>query len=398
MPIAFLHLEGTIVDLRMASSTGSGPVDGRRPRSTSTKVSGPRRGVTSRLVRPPVRASPASTAAAPGRRSAAALLASTLVTPAAAYLERLARPRRHAARSCAWASIRTPRRCRPGSPPTSRRGGFARALLEARLPFAAAVKPNLAFFEAFGSAGIAALERLRAAIPADVPFMDAKRGDIGSTAARQAVALFDGLGADAITVSPYLGEEAIAPLLARVDRFAYVLCRTSNPGRGRAPGRSGRGRPGEPARPPSRSRRGSPGARGLGTRADRRPGRRRDGAGRARPDPGLAPGLAFLVPGVGAQGGESSRSRRRTRHRCSGRRTHGWRSARQRLARDRRAAAGEPAAGVRGRRRAGERSRQPPASGPPASPVLPCPSRARRRAGRDQKRSIHEHAVQHRAR
>jgi len=80
---------------------------------------------------------------------------------------------------------------------------FARLVLEAASPFAAAVKPNLAFFEAFGSAGIAALERLRATLPGDLPVvMDAKRGDIGSTAARQAVALFDGLGADAITVSP----------------------------------------------------------------------------------------------------------------------------------------------------------------------------------------------------
>ena len=85
------------------------------------------------------------------------------------------------------------------------------------------MKPNLAFFEAFGSAGVAALERLRGRIPADMPvIVDAKRGDIGSTAARQATALFDGLGADAITVSPYLGEEAIAPLLDRADRFAYV--------------------------------------------------------------------------------------------------------------------------------------------------------------------------------
>ena len=83
------------------------------------------------------------------------------------------------------------------------------------------MKPNLAFFEAFGSAGMAALERLRAAVPSGLPVvMDAKRGDIGSTAARQAVALYDGLGADAITVSPFLGEEAIAPLLARTDRFA----------------------------------------------------------------------------------------------------------------------------------------------------------------------------------
>jgi len=108
---------------------------------------------------------------------------------------------------------------------------FARLLLQAALPYAAAVKPNLAFFEAHGAPGVAALERLRALVPAEVPFVaDAKRGDIGTTAAKQAVALFDVLGADAVTVNPYLGEEAIAPLLERGDRFAYVLCRTSNPG------------------------------------------------------------------------------------------------------------------------------------------------------------------------
>jgi orotidine-5'-phosphate decarboxylase len=98
---------------------------------------------------------------------------------------------------------------------------FSRLLVEAALPSVAAVKPNLAFFEAFGSAGMAALERIRAAVPSDVPFVaDAKRGDIGSTAARQAAALFDGLGADAVTVNPYLGEEAILPLLERLDRYA----------------------------------------------------------------------------------------------------------------------------------------------------------------------------------
>src|SRR5262249_8153504 len=108
---------------------------------------------------------------------------------------------------------------------------FARLLVDVAAPYAAAVKPNLAFFEAFGSAGIAALGRVRAAVPPGIPvIIDAKRGDIGSTAARQAVALYDGLGADAITVSPYLGEEAIAPLLERAGRLAYVLCRTSNPG------------------------------------------------------------------------------------------------------------------------------------------------------------------------
>jgi len=110
---------------------------------------------------------------------------------------------------------------------------FAVLLLEAASPHAAAVKPNLAFFEAYGSAGLAALERLRATLPGDLPVIaDAKRGDIGSTAARQAAALFDQIGADAVTVNPYLGAEAVGPLLERLDRFAYVLCRTSNPGAG----------------------------------------------------------------------------------------------------------------------------------------------------------------------
>jgi orotidine-5'-phosphate decarboxylase len=108
---------------------------------------------------------------------------------------------------------------------------FSRLLFESAAPYAAAIKANVAFFEAFGSRGIAALERVRAAAPADVPFIaDAKRGDIGSTVARQAVALFDSLGADAVTANPYLGREAILPLLERRDRFVYVLCRTSNPG------------------------------------------------------------------------------------------------------------------------------------------------------------------------
>jgi len=108
---------------------------------------------------------------------------------------------------------------------------FANLLLDTCLEHAAAVKANVAFYEAFGSPGIAALERIRARIPTDVPFLaDAKRGDIGSTAARQAVALFDVLGADAVTANPYLGGEAIAPLLERSDKFVYVLCRTSNPG------------------------------------------------------------------------------------------------------------------------------------------------------------------------
>ncbi len=141
-------------------------------------------------------------------------------------------------------------------------------------------------------------------IPADVPFVaDAKRGDIGSTAARQAVALFDRLGADAVTANPYLGSEAIAPLLDRPDRFVYVLCRTSNPGAGElqdlvvSPHR--RDRPTEPLfeRVARQAAGWGPGGTvGLVVGATAP-----DEMARIR---AVAPGLAFLVPGVGAQGGE----------------------------------------------------------------------------------------------
>lgn len=185
---------------------------------------------------------------------------------------------------------------------------FVGLLLEAALPYAAAVKPNLAFFEAFGSEGIAALERLRAQVPSDVPvIVDAKRGDIGSTAARQAVALFDRLGADAVTASPYLGAEAIAPLLERADRFAYVLCRTSNPGAGELQDLQVAGDlegewPSEPlyVRVARRARLWQEryGTVGLvvGATAPAELALIRS----------VAPDLAFLVPGVGAQGGDAT--------------------------------------------------------------------------------------------
>jgi orotidine-5'-phosphate decarboxylase len=182
---------------------------------------------------------------------------------------------------------------------------FCEVLLEAALPHAVAVKPNLAFFEAFGSAGIAALERIRGRVPAEVLFVaDAKRGDIGTTAARQAVALYDILGCDAVTANPYLGSEAIEPLIGRGDRFAYLLCRTSNPGAGelqelRVAADQPLGAPAEPlyARVARRAQAWGPGGTvGLvvGATAPRELERIR----------GIAPGLALLVPGVGAQGGE----------------------------------------------------------------------------------------------
>jgi orotidine-5'-phosphate decarboxylase len=107
---------------------------------------------------------------------------------------------------------------------------FARGLVEAAVAHAVAVKINVAFFEAFGAAGWAALERVRRDVPADVVcVIDAKRGDIGSTAERYAAGIFGDLEADAVTLSPYLGEDAIDPFVAYADRLVYVLARTSNP-------------------------------------------------------------------------------------------------------------------------------------------------------------------------
>ena len=185
---------------------------------------------------------------------------------------------------------------------------FALLLIEAAAPLAAAVKPNLAFFEAYGAAGWAALERVRAAIPAGVPVIaDAKRADIDSTTARQVVAYFDGLGVDAVTISPYLGEEAIAAYIERPDRFAYVLCRTSNAGGAEIQGLGVRAQwgadgsfiaPDEPLW--ARVARsvvswGPGGTAGLVV-------------GATAPDElravrAIAPGLPMLVPGVGSQGG-----------------------------------------------------------------------------------------------
>ena len=103
-------------------------------------------------------------------------------------------------------------------------------LIDATAEHAAAYKVNLAFFEAYGETGARVAAALRGVIPADTPLIvDVKRGDIGSTVAAQARALYDVLGADAVTANPYLGIGALEPLLSREDRFVYLLCRTSNP-------------------------------------------------------------------------------------------------------------------------------------------------------------------------
>ncbi len=104
-------------------------------------------------------------------------------------------------------------------------------LIEATSEFALAFKPNAAFFEAFGAEGMATLKDVIAQVPPEIPvILDAKRGDIADTAEAYAQAAFVELGAQAITLNPYLGGEALRPFLSRSDRGAFVLCKTSNPG------------------------------------------------------------------------------------------------------------------------------------------------------------------------
>lgn len=94
-----------------------------------------------------------------------------------------------------------------------------------------AFKPNSAFFEAFGVEGMQALQDVIAAVPEEIPvILDAKRGDIADTSKAYARAAFETLGADALTVNPFMGGDSVAPFLERPENGAFILCRTSNPG------------------------------------------------------------------------------------------------------------------------------------------------------------------------
>ncbi|MFN3557298.1 MAG: orotidine-5'-phosphate decarboxylase [Bacteroidales bacterium] len=111
---------------------------------------------------------------------------------------------------------------------------FNRQIIDATLPYAVACKPNIAFYESMGSAGWKTLEKTMEylnSLPAKVfSIADAKRGDIGNSAAHYARAFFDTLGFDAVTVSPYMGEDSVAPFLAYKDKWTILLALTSNAG------------------------------------------------------------------------------------------------------------------------------------------------------------------------
>jgi orotidine-5'-phosphate decarboxylase len=178
---------------------------------------------------------------------------------------------------------------------------FNQWIIEQTHACAAAYKPNMAFYEARGIQGLRELEQtieyLRGEHPDIVTVCDAKRGDIGNTNRGYAVSIFDAMGFDAVTLHPYLGREALAPFLERRDKACIVLCRTSNPGAGEFQDLESGGRP-------------------LWETVARRVSEEWDAAGNCmlvvgatypeemRRIRAIAPTIPFLVPGVGAQGGD----------------------------------------------------------------------------------------------
>lgn len=197
---------------------------------------------------------------------------------------------------------------------------FARAIIEATSDLVCAYKPNLGFYLAEGAAGVVALERIVRLIPPDIPIiLDGKFGDIGNTAEAYARGAFEQFMADAVTLSPYMGSDSVKPFLKYADKGAFVLARTSNPNAGEfqaltisdfelpieehpksAPqGSSTIQNPKlfeEVALKANAWHAAGPGACGLvvGATAPEEMKRIRE----------LSPDLPFLIPGVGAQGGD----------------------------------------------------------------------------------------------
>ena len=176
---------------------------------------------------------------------------------------------------------------------------FNRRIVDATADLAAAYKPQIAFYSALGAEDelLASIRYIRERAPAALVILDAKRNDIGNTAEAYAREAFDRYGADAVTVNPYMGEDSVRPFLARPDRGAVLLCRTSNPG-----ARDFQDLPID----------GLPLYRRVAERAAGHWNEHRNlmlvvGATypREMADLRLAhPDLPFLVPGIGAQGGD----------------------------------------------------------------------------------------------
>ena len=176
---------------------------------------------------------------------------------------------------------------------------FGRAIVEATADLVGAFKPNLGFWLAEGPAGLRALQTLVTEIPTHLPvILDAKFNDIGNTAAAYAHAAFETLGVDAVTTNPYLGVDALRPFLAEEKHGVFLLARTSNPS---APDLQDESVDGHPlyekvARLAVEWDTENPGDCGLvvGATYPEELARLRE----------IDPDLPFLIPGIGAQGGD----------------------------------------------------------------------------------------------
>lgn len=120
---------------------------------------------------------------------------------------------------------------RPGEGGAEAAKSLLKQVIEETAEWAAAFKPNMAYFEAMGIAGIRVLEELLATMPEDVPvILDAKRSDIGETQRYYAQGYFAGWNVDAVTLNPFLGYDSIEPFLDWPGKGIYLLAVTSNPG------------------------------------------------------------------------------------------------------------------------------------------------------------------------
>jgi orotidine-5'-phosphate decarboxylase len=176
---------------------------------------------------------------------------------------------------------------------------FGRAIVENTADLVSAYKPNLAFWLMEGVAGVRALQQLIGEIPDHLPvILDAKFNDVGHTAHAYARAAFETLGADAVTLNPYLGLDTIRPFLDAPEHGVFLLARTSNPSAPQFQDLDVKGHPlyEEVAQLAARWEDELPGTCGLvvGATYPKELGRLR----------AIAPKLPFLIPGIGAQGGD----------------------------------------------------------------------------------------------
>ncbi len=175
---------------------------------------------------------------------------------------------------------------------------FNKAIIDATADLVCAYKPNLGFYLQWGAAGIIALERTIAYIPSHIPIiLDCKTGDIGHTQGAWGRGLFDEWGVDAVTVNPFVGAEAVLPMIGdRPDKAVYILARTSNPSAGNFQGdlAAGEGLTAEVLRQ---------------SQAWETAGHKGYVVGATYPQElemarKMAPKANFLIPGIGAQGGD----------------------------------------------------------------------------------------------